>query len=45
MSLFLNFLKKKKDEAKPKQAKVAPLKPRKTNEQVTTRKGEITIIG
>ena len=41
MSLFLNFLKKKKDEAKPKQAKRTSPKPTKTNEQVATRKGEI----
>ena len=41
MSLFLNFLKKKKDEAKPKQAKITSPKPKKTNEQVATRKGEI----
>ncbi|MBU8906532.1 nuclease-related domain-containing protein [Desertibacillus haloalkaliphilus] len=42
MLLFLNFLKKKKkNETKPKQANVTSSKPKKTSEQVATRKGEI----
>lgn len=41
MLLFLNFLKKKKNEDKPKQANVTTSKPKKANEQVATRKGEI----
>ncbi|WP_404429611.1 nuclease-related domain-containing protein [Sutcliffiella horikoshii] len=40
MLLFLNFLKKKKNEDKPK-ANVTLSKPKKVNEQVATRKGEI----
>ncbi|RSK28848.1 NERD domain-containing protein [Bacillus sp. HMF5848] len=41
MLLFLNFLKKKKNEDKPKQANVTTSKSKKANEQVATRKGEI----
>jgi hypothetical protein len=41
MLLFLNFLKKKKNEAKPKQARSAVSKSKNTNEHVATRKGEI----
>ncbi|WP_456272434.1 nuclease-related domain-containing protein [Bacillus sp. AK031] len=41
MLLFLNFLKKKKNEDKPKQANVTKPKPKKVNEQVAARKGEI----
>ncbi|WGG46462.1 nuclease-related domain-containing protein [Rossellomorea sp. DA94] len=42
MLLFLNFLKKKKSEPKPKQATInAPTNPTRTNEQIATRKGEL----
>jgi hypothetical protein len=41
MLLFLNFLKKKKNEDKLKQANVTKSKPKKVNEQVAVRKGEI----
>ncbi|WP_240189910.1 nuclease-related domain-containing protein [Bacillus sp. P14.5] len=41
MLLFLNFLKKKKNEDKPKQANVTKSTPKKVNEQVAVRKGEI----
>jgi hypothetical protein len=41
MLLFLNFLKKKKNDTKPKQANVTSPKPKKANEQVATRKGEL----
>ncbi|MGJ9459655.1 nuclease-related domain-containing protein [Oceanobacillus sp. CF4.6] len=41
MLLFLNFLKKKKNEPKPKQANATSSKPKRTNEHVATRKGEI----
>jgi hypothetical protein len=42
MLLFLNFLKKKKSEPKPKQAtSTAPTKSKRTNEQIATRKGEL----
>ncbi|WP_338788150.1 nuclease-related domain-containing protein [Metabacillus sp. FJAT-53654] len=41
MLLFLNFLKKKKNENKPKQVNVTTSIPKKVNEQVATRKGEI----
>ncbi|MBM7572722.1 nuclease-related domain-containing protein [Aquibacillus albus] len=41
MLLFLNFLRKKKNAAKPKQAKTTSSKPKRTNDQVATRKGEI----
>lgn len=41
MLLFLNFLKKKKNEANPKQVNPTPSKPNKSNEQIATRKGEI----
>jgi Nuclease-related domain len=41
MLLFLNFL-KRKSEAKPKQsASTPPSKPKRTNEQIATRKGEL----
>ncbi|THE13968.1 NERD domain-containing protein [Bacillus timonensis] len=39
MLLFLNFLKKKKEE--PKQTNTTAPKPKRTNEQVATRKGEL----
>ncbi len=41
MLLFLTFLKKKKNEDKPKPANVTTSKPKKANEQVATRKGEV----
>ncbi|WP_341357468.1 nuclease-related domain-containing protein [Rossellomorea sp. y25] len=42
MLLFLNFLKKKTTEPKPKQAATPPpSKPKRTNEQIATRKGEL----
>ncbi|WP_404348148.1 NERD domain-containing protein [Sutcliffiella horikoshii] len=41
MLLFLNFLKKKKNKDKPKQANVTMSKPKKVYEQVAIRKGEI----
>ncbi|MBD8069387.1 nuclease-related domain-containing protein [Bacillus sp. PS06] len=41
MLLFLNFLKKKKNEDKPKQANMTASKPKKVSEQIDTRKGEI----
>jgi hypothetical protein len=41
MLLFLNFLKKKKNESKPKKANVTSSKPKKEKERVATRKGEI----
>ncbi|WP_230980724.1 nuclease-related domain-containing protein [Rossellomorea arthrocnemi] len=42
MLLFLNFLKKKTTEPKPKQsATPPPSKPKRTNEQIATRKGEL----
>jgi hypothetical protein len=41
MLLFLNFLKKKKNGSKPKQANVTSLKQKMVNEQVAIRKGEI----
>jgi hypothetical protein len=42
MLLFLNFLKKKKSEPKPKQSvSTPPSKPKRTNEQIATRKGEL----
>ncbi|MGD6894600.1 nuclease-related domain-containing protein [Bacillus infantis] len=41
MLLFLNFLKRKKNEDKPKQANVTTLKSKKVNEQVATRIGEL----
>ncbi|SHG04799.1 nuclease-related domain-containing protein [Ornithinibacillus halophilus] len=41
MLLFLNFLKKKKYEDKPKTANVLTAESKKTNEQVAARKGEI----
>lgn len=41
MLLFLNFLKKKKNESKPKLTNVSSSKPKKENEQVAIRKGEI----
>ncbi|MGF2614598.1 NERD domain-containing protein [Rossellomorea vietnamensis] len=41
MLLFLNFLKKKKNEDKQKQANVTKPTPKKANEQVAVRKGEI----
>jgi hypothetical protein len=42
MLLFLNFLKKKTSEPKQKQAtSTTPSKPKRTNEQIATRKGEL----
>lgn len=41
MLLFLNFFKKKKNDTKPKQANATPSKPKRTNEHIATRKGEI----
>ncbi|WP_052806899.1 NERD domain-containing protein [Mesobacillus subterraneus] len=41
MLLFLNFLKKKKEKAKPKQEKATSSKTNNKNEHVATRKGEI----
>lgn len=41
MLSFLKFLKKKKNEDKPTEASKTPSKPKKTNEQIATRKGEL----
>jgi Nuclease-related domain len=42
MLLFLNFLKKKTSEPKPKQSlNTPPSKPKRNNEQIATRKGEL----
>ncbi|TMU87110.1 NERD domain-containing protein [Bacillus sp. BHET2] len=41
MLLILNFLKKKKSETTPKQVNTVSSKPKRTNEQLATRKGEL----
>jgi membrane peptidoglycan carboxypeptidase len=41
MLLFLNFLKNKKSKSKPIPTTTAPSKPKRTNEQIATRKGEL----